>query len=355
MAGATAAWHVLLDRAARGSAAAIESLRIVASARGLHFGAAAENNMPGLPRAYQELFLQQCELFSADLSWASTGPTPGAVDLSRVDPTLSFAFNHGLRLTGSHLLWYEAFPSWFGHAGNRDRINEVVVEHVTQMVSTFRGRTFSWNVVNEAIEPREGRSDGLRVRGLFDRIDLSAIILAFRAAKDADPQALLTYNDYGLESDTAEQQARRDTLLRLLDTFARNNTPIGAIGLQSHLILGDDQPFNEVKYRKFLSNISSRGLKIIISELDVLEPASQHSTLDTDRAVADLYTRFLSTALDERAVTAVVVWALSDRYSWLRERKRRALRPLPFDENFRPKPAFYAILDALRHAPSRPP
>ncbi|MBV8575514.1 MAG: endo-1,4-beta-xylanase [Acetobacteraceae bacterium] len=70
-----------------------------------------------------------------------------------------------------------------------------------------------------------------------------------------------------------------------------------------------------------------------------------------DRTVGDLYGRFLATALDERAVNAVVVWGLSDRYSWLKERKGPPQRPPLFDEHFRPRPAFYAILRALRRAP----
>jgi endo-1,4-beta-xylanase len=348
----TAASLAVAKQLPRASAEEIKSLRAVAASNGLHFGAAAENDLPG-PRRFRGLFVQQCELFSAILPWAVTEPVRGSIDTSRADPTLDFALGHGLKLTGCHLLWHEAFPGWFQHIGRGEEMQQAVVDHSTRLVSRFRGKTFSWNVLNEAIEPQDGRSDGLRVHGLLDKVDLTTISLSFHAARNADPNALLVYNDYGFEADTPAQEARRRALLKLLDTFARSDLPIDAVGLQSHLSLSERETFNAAKYRHFLSQIAARGLKIIISELDVLNPEESRSIAETDRAVADLYARFLHTALDERAVIAVVVWGLSDRYSWLKQRSRFLQRPLPFDDDFEPTPAFYAILDALQSAPHR--
>ena len=132
------------------------------------------------------------------------------------------------------------------------------------------------------------------------------------------------------------------------------------MGLQSHLKL-DGSRFDPVIYRRFLHDIAARGLRILITELDVSDIPLAGSIPQRDAAVAAMYKAFLDAALDEPAVAQVVVWGLSDRYTWLvpssdpsyRRSDGLPARPLPFDDQFRPKPAFDAIATALRAAPSR--
>ncbi len=103
------------------------------------------------------------------------------------------------------------------------------------------------------------------------------------------------------------------------------------------------------------------GFKIMITELDVLDLNTPSDIAARDQAVADLYRRFLDVALDQPALVTLVTWGLSDRYTWLTARRSPAYarrdgmpaRPLPFDDSFLPKPAYFAILAALSHAPQR--
>jgi len=134
------------------------------------------------------------------------------------------------------------------------------------------------------------------------------------------------------------------------------------VGLQSHLVI-DGGRFDEKLYRGFLHELASRNLKIIISELDVLDKTATGDFAARDQAVADFYARFLAVALDETAVMAVVTWGLSDRFTWLTPDREpsfarpdgKPARPLPFDDAFAPKPAFNAIRTAFEHAPVREP
>ena len=113
--------------------------------------------------------------------------------------------------------------------------------------------------------------------------------------------------------------------------------------------------------RSFLREIASRGLTILVTELDVLDLLPTRDAAARDAEVAAMYRAYLDATLDEPAVGAVVTWGLSDRYTWLVEdtdpRFQRADkqpgRPLPFDDLFQPKPAFDAILAAFRSAPPR--
>jgi endo-1,4-beta-xylanase len=185
--------------------------------------------------------------------------------------------------------------------------------------------------------------------------------LAFRAAQAAAPGVLRVYNDYGMEMEDAGSLEKRAALLRLLDRWAAQGTPVDAVGFQSHLRI-DEKKFDAGKFRAFLKEISSRGLKILITELDVFDATSPPDTATRDRAVADFYARYLDAALDEPAVKAVVTWGLSDRYSWQNNSYFKDLfhrpdhlpaRGLPFDDQLRPKPALSALQDAFRHAPKR--
>jgi endo-1,4-beta-xylanase len=338
-------------------AAPVPSLRGIAASKGLKFGSAADNNMLEAPREYAVLFAEQCALLAPILSWATVSPTPDRDDYSRGQPNVDFACQHGLQITGAHLLWHERTPRWFEAIQDPEVAQEAVHDHITTMLTHFKGAAWSWNVVNEALNPREGRPDGLRNSSLLDKLGPDFIANAFTFAREADPSLILVYNDYGFEDEKEGAPEKRRALLQLLDSLLQNKVPIDAIGLQSHLNIASK--FDEQAYRTFLQDISSRGLKIIITELDVLDKSAPTDIAQRDQAVADTYAKFLSVALDETAVSGVVLWGLSDRYSWQNTRSDSERpdhlpnRPLPFDTNFTPKPAFEVIVKALRNAPAR--
>lgn len=123
------------------------------------------------------------------------------------------------------------------------------------------------------------------------------------------------------------------------------NAPIHALGIEAHLnYQGFTRNFDTAAFRTFLSNVAARGLYIFITELDVLDDGLKATPISTrDAGVADVYTRFLTTTLQEPAVKVVNTFGLSDRYTWLQEDFPRTdgapRRPLPFDDNLQPKPA----------------
>jgi endo-1,4-beta-xylanase len=336
------------------------SLRTVANARGLQYGAAAEARLDQVPKEYVDLFPKHCNLFAPGMGWSQVSPEPNFQNFEP-DPNVAFARAQRLSFTGAHLLWHYLTPQWFSALPDRVSAERAMTAYISSTVSHYAGQVYSWNVVNEAIEPRDGRPDGLRNSVLVQKLGANFFDLAFRTARAADPSALLVYNDYNLENDTLSQLARRSALLHLLDRLQRQATPIDAVGLQSHLAIRDFQ-FNEKIYRDFLHDIASRGLKILITELDVFDIGAPSAIALRDQAVADLYRRLLSVALNEPAVVAVITWGLSDRYTWINLWDKKYFkrtdglpqRPLPFDDMFQPKPAYAALQTAFENAPSRP-
>jgi endo-1,4-beta-xylanase len=134
--------------------------------------------------------------------------------------------------------------------------------------------------------------------------------------------------------------------------------PVQALGVQAHLHAGGfADAFDATAYRAFLGEVASRGLAIVITEMDVLDDGLPKDVLERDRAVADVYRRYLDAALEEPAVGSLMTFGLSDRYTWLEEDYPREdgapLRPLPFDDDLEPKPAYRTLANALEEAPPR--
>ncbi len=292
--------------------------------------------------------------------WRATQPHASGPDPAWEDPNIRFARDAGMRLTGGHLLWHQSVPDWFVGLGRRADAEAAMTRHISALGQAYAGQVQAWNVVNEALDPRGLGVDGLRRSVLLDRFGEAFIDMGFHAARAADPSALLVYNDYSLETTSPIHAARRRALLALLDRLLARRVPIDAVGLQSHLRV-DGAPFDADAYRKFLAEIAARGLRILITELDILDRERRRAPAERDTEVADYYARFLATALDETAVVSVVTWGLSDRYTWLSPELTPELnlpagppaRPLPFDAEFRPKPAYSAVMAAFAAAPVR--
>ena len=338
----------------------VASLWQLAGAAGLHFGSTSDVDIRSAPAAYAVAVARHCELLAPNMGWHRVAAEPGATRPSWEDPNVGFARLHDMRLTGCHFLWHKALPGYFTGATAGIKARALARGHILMMGEHYAGQVFSWNVVNEAIDTEGGDKDGMRRSPLLAKLGPDYIADAFHTAHDADPHALLAYNDTQFEMDTRYHEARRGALLRLLDRLARQDAPIGAVGLQTHLRL-DGSRLDLGIYRRFLHDIAARGLRILITELDVFDIGITGTVPERDAAVAGLYRDALSVILDEPAVASVVTWGLSDRYTWLvpetDPRYARAdgtpARPLPLDAEFRPKPAFNAIAAAFQAARPR--
>jgi endo-1,4-beta-xylanase len=340
-------------------------LRKLAAEKGLLYGTTiSARQVTGDPR-FIDLVLQQTGLVVAenDMKWqVMNRGARGDDDYGPADTVAAFVLENDLALRGHNLLWYHRTPNWFFDLTSRDEIEIAIVERIRKLAGRYRGMVHSWDVVNEPIEPKDGRPDGLRTGVFLEMFGPDYLDIAYRTAREADPAARLVVNEYDIELDTPEQEARRTTLLKLLERMRRSGTPVDAAGVQAHLSCAGGPPFSAARLRRFLAELAGLGLTIQITELDVTDENAPADEAVRDRLVADTYSRFLDTALDEAAVKVVVTWGLSDRHSWIvrketHESKWRAdglpSRPLPFDADLKPKPAFEAIAQAFKHAPQR--
>jgi endo-1,4-beta-xylanase len=334
------------------------SLRDRAAAKGLIYGAATGFQLLSSDSVFANSFARECAMLVPEnaLKWPTLRPSASSFDFTEGDALLEFARTHNMLFRGHPLVWgYDFDLEWLKNTANSQNAERLLVKHIKTVVGHYAGEIHSWDVVNEAINPSHGLADGLAKTRWLELIGPKYIDIAFRTAAEADPKALLVYNDNALDHDTPDADARRVATLNLLKGLKSRGIPVQALGMQAHL--SADQPINPSKLKAFLHDVASLGMKILITELDVIDQKLPVEIKGRDRIVAKVYEDYLSVVLEEPAVIAVLTWGLSDRYTWhsqFNPRQDKApVRPLPLDAQLTRKFAWNAIARAFDSAPKR--
>jgi endo-1,4-beta-xylanase len=338
-----------------------------ANRRGLVFGSSIATWQ--LDKGYSKLHAREAGLLFTedDLLWYQLKPNPdAALNFGPGDQIIQFAEDHQQLTIGAHLAWDEGFGEGWSDKDlwgmSREQANRTLYGVIRKEVAHYRGRMNGWIVANEVTDPYDADRYGFRTNvPWYSTIGRSYVAKSFHIAEAEDPGALRIINEFGFETPNEwgdRPGPRRRAFLRAVDHLLDEGVPVQAVGIQGHLLADDfGTRFDEKGYRHFLREVADRGLPILITELDVLDQGLPKYVAKRDQMVADVYRRYLDVTLDERAVKAVVAFGLSDRYTWLDEDQPREdgahRRPLAFARNLEPKPAYYAISRAFRHAPVR--
>jgi endo-1,4-beta-xylanase len=338
--------------------AVADSLRDAAASKGLLFGSGVIQKYLASNAALAGIVTKQCGIIVPEweLKWDFLRPTQDSYNFGPADWLLNFAQQHQMKFRGHTLVWYNALPKWFAGTVNQSNAQQILLDHINKVAGRYAGKMHSWDVVNEVLLPDDKRPDGLRNSAWLKLLGPSYIETAFRAAAQADSSALLVWNENWLEEETPAGDSKRAAMLAILKDFRKRGVPVQAIGIQSHLV-GDHNGIAGPHFQKFLQDVSDLDLKILISELDVADTNLPGEIANRDGLVAQHYSQYLNTVLQQKAVIAVLTWGLSNQYSWLKDVKPRpdaaAVRPLPFDAGMSPTPAYQALLNAFQNAPAR--
>jgi endo-1,4-beta-xylanase len=328
------------------------SLHELAKTKGLFYGAALDDYL------FADEQLQQAILKDIGAVTPENGckwdfiRAKGDFNFVSCDRMLEFARSHNLKFRGHTLVWHVANPEWLNREINPSNAEQLMKEHITRVMSRYKGKVYSWDVVNEVVAPEDGRPDGLRNNIWLKNIGADYIEKAFKYAKQADPKAILVYNEILIENDSQEARAKRKAALQLLRQLKAKKVPIGAVGLQGHLWNNDT--FREIE--SFIEEVGKLGLSVYITELDVSDTYIYGDIAHRDKEVAKLYTDFLNQIIDQPALKGIITWGWSDKYSWMNRSQipgvsredKQPLRPHPVDDRFNKKLAWQAIADALK-------
>jgi endo-1,4-beta-xylanase len=335
-------------------------LKMLAEQKWMLFGCSATPGDMG-DQQFRDTVAQQCDILTPGLQmkWDALRPTPDTYNFVQADNLLKFTQQHNMKLRGHTLVWFNALPRWFNGYANQGNTKELMLSHINTVVSRYAGKIHSWDVINEALLPTDNRSDGLRNCAWLQFIGPDYIEIAFRAAAEADPHAILCWNEYGIENESPDNEVKRKFFLQHLKELKSRDVPIHGIGIQSHLDANNPH-FPGSQYDEFLHEVSEMGLKIIISELDFTDSLLDPDIAKRNEFVASRYQKYLDMVLKHTSVIAVLTWGISDKHTWLNQSYRFPRKdgtpfvPLPFDANYKAKPQWYALAEAFDNAPPRP-
>jgi len=290
-------------------------------------------------------------------------PSENQWRFERTDAFVNWCVDNKITAIHGHtLLWHHQTGNWFFQGDDREAVIQRMKSHIEGLVGRYKGRIRSWDVVNEAINDggnaRTAQTENLRNTGWLQAVGPEYLTLAFKFAHDADPDALLFYNDYGIEA--GPKHASSMVLLRRL---LEDGAPIHGVGIQGHWSTRQI-PYAELD--RAIADYASLGLKVAVSELDVTIAGSSGGQFDLPgggrgrrdirpptaeelQVQADAYAKLFAVFVKHKdVIDRVTFWGLNDRRTW-----RFGQHPLLFDADCRPKSAFHAVIEEARRA-SRP-
>jgi endo-1,4-beta-xylanase len=207
----------------------VEPLKAANPSRALLIGAAVQAGYLRSEPVYAAAFAHHFDYVTAEyeMKWGQLERQRGLSDYSRADEIVAFAEARGIRIKGHALLWHSDSPAWFEDLSPQEAWR-AVEDHVRRTVGRYRGRVAAWDVVNEAIADD---GSGLRDSVYLRKLGPGYIAEVFRLAHEADPHALLVYNEYGAEG----MGRKSDDVYNLVRSLILEGVPIGGVGLQMHL------------------------------------------------------------------------------------------------------------------------
>ena len=331
-----------------------DSLRALASKVGLRIGTAVNTDVLATNAKYRQITADQFSTVTPEnvMKWQVVEPTQGTYDWSAADQLVNFAKANGQLVRGHTLVWHSQLPSWFSTDGvttsfTPQQVRDLLYKHVVDEVSHFRGQIWQWDVVNEAFNddgtPRESvfymAYQALGLNGLDYIAD------AFRWAHQADPKALLFYNDYNIEG----LGPKSDAVYALAKQLRAEGVPIDGIGAQGHL---DTKYGFPDRMQQNLQRFADLGLKVALTEVDVRTtiPVTTPEKLAQN---AD-YIQMLEACLLVRACISYTVWGFGDAFSWVPSVFAGEGSADIYDENLQPKASYFALQQTLMLASGAP-
>lgn len=279
-------------------------------------------------------------------------PAEDRYTFEAADRLVALAKANGMGVRGHTLVWHNQTPAWVFENEDGSQTDRVTLlarmkSHINTVVSRYRGELYAWDVVNEAVS--DSGSELLRPSKWLDIIGEDFIAKAFEYAHEADPEALLFYNDYN-EADPVKS----DKIYTLVKSLLEQGVPIHGIGLQAHWSLYHPSLDH---IRVAIEKYASLGVKLHITELDVsmfaFDDRRTDLTAPTEEMLAlqaERYGQFFRLFQEySEYITSVTFWGAADDYTWLDHFPVRGRKnwPFLFDAKHQPKPSYSEVLKTV--------
>jgi endo-1,4-beta-xylanase len=243
-----------------------------------------------------------------------------------------------MQVRGHTLVWHQQLPEWLSRGEfSREELIAVLRNHIQTVVGRYRGLVWAWDVVNEAFESDGSLRDSLWLRGIGPEY----IEMAFRFAHEADPKALLFYNDFAAEG----MNAKADAVYSLVSRLIHQGVPVNGVGMQMHLEAGKAPAAGEIE--KNMNRLAALGVEIHVTEMDVRValPVTEQKLAGQ----AETYREVIGACVSVEACRSITFWGVSDSHSWIATSGSFVGfgSALLMDEAYGFKPAYQGVHEAL--------
>lgn len=302
---------------------------------------------------------------------ANIHPEEDRYNFEQADQFVKFGQENNMAIIGHCLIWHSQLAPWFcvdqkGNNVSAEVLKQRMKDHITTIVTRYKGKIKGWDVVNEAIE-----EDGsYRKTKFYEILGEEYIPLAFQYAHEADPDAELYYNDYGMNV-----PGRRDAVVKLVNSLKAKGLRIDAVGMQGHM--GMDYPTIE-DFEASMLAFAGTGVKVMITEWDMsalptVKRSANISDTVTFRKAMNPYPEALPDSVSAvwnarmkaffnlflkhaDIVERVTAWGVSDGDSWKNNFPVRGRKeyPLLFERNYEMKPFLKELINENKTTENQP-
>ena len=304
-----------------------------------------------------QLILQQFNSITPEnaMKMGPIHPKENEYNWSGADSIAAFAKRNNLKLRGHTLCWHNQASDWFfkdaeGNPVTREVLLQRLKDHITTVVKRYKDVIYAWDVVNEVIS--DNPDEYFRNSEFYKICGEDFVVKAFQYAHEADPDALLFYNDYN-----EINPVKREKIFKLVKGLKEAGVPIHGIGLQGHWAVNEP---SASQLDSTLGRFAELGLKLQITELDISVYPKEHNarerrnedydtvfSAEKENKQLEMYKMCFSLFRKYRnVVSGVTFWNISDRHSWLDNFPVRGRKdyPLLFDKNLKPKKAYWEVV-----------
>jgi endo-1,4-beta-xylanase len=322
-------------------------LRSLTQQHNIHIGSAVAYPQIQTENTYADTLADEFDMVTPEnaMKFQIIHPAQDTFDFHDADVIVDFAEDNNMQVRGHTLVWHSQLPSWLtSETWTRDELIAILQDHITTVVTRYRGRVAAWDVVNEAFCDDGSLRPTFWLQGCgkpeCPGIGPEYIEMAFEWAHAADPQAKLFYNDYGAEGSGDKSNA----IYSLVSDMVQRGVPIHGVGLQMHV--GIDSPPNSQDVAANISRLGAIGLDVHITEMDVKIISGSGLRYEKLIKQAAVYSDMFDVCLSQDACKAFIMWGFTDKYSWIYAEEGSSYpdeAPLIFDPEYNPKFAYSQV------------
>ena len=281
------------------------------------------------------------------MKWWVIRRNAGPFDFREGDEVVRFAQAHGMKVRGHCLVWDHNNPEWLVQGNfTPAQLSGLLQQHIATVMKHYSGQVFAWDVVNEALDEKGRVKDSPWYNqpgiGLSEK-STAYIEQAYRWAHEADPQALLFYN----EAEGEGLNRKSDAIYAMVKDFKLRGVPIDGVGLQLHVSQLD---LDTAAIAANIARLTALGVQVHITELDVSLPLDSNGLARNDDLLrqAEVYRGVVRGCLQNPGCTAIQTWGFTDKYSWIGSHSHGTRgAALPFDRAYKAKPAYDAMFEEV--------